>query len=61
MNWQGCCNSDAQGECKGERPMSIELKFELPIFVGYFIVRHLWRVFGKSPPPSNVNNDSPNW
>ena len=41
--------------------MSIELKFEVPIFVGYFIVRHLWRVFGKSPPPSNVNNDSPNW
>jgi hypothetical protein len=26
--------------------MSIELKFEILIFVSYFIVRHLWRVFG---------------
>jgi hypothetical protein len=41
--------------------MSIELKFEILIFVSYFIVRHLWRVFGKHPPSSNINSDSPNW
>ena len=41
--------------------MSIELKLEILILVGYFAARYVWRVFGKPPPPSNVNNDSPNW
>ncbi len=41
--------------------MSIELKFEILILVGYFAARYLWRVFGKSPSYSDVNNDSPNW
>jgi len=41
--------------------MSIELKFEILILAGYFAARYLWRLLGKRPPPSNVNNDSPNW
>jgi hypothetical protein len=41
--------------------MSIELKLEILILVGYFATRYLWRVFGKPPPPSNVNNELPNW
>ena len=41
--------------------MSIELKFEILILVGYFLARHLWRVFGKPPPYSDVDNDSPHW
>ena len=41
--------------------MSIELKFEILILVGYFAARHLWRVFGKPAPYSDVNNDSSHW
>jgi hypothetical protein len=41
--------------------MGIELKLEILVLVGYFAARYLWRVFGKLPQPSNVNNDSPNW
>ena len=41
--------------------MSIELKLEILILVGYFMARYLWHLFGKRPPSSNVNNDSPNW
>lgn len=41
--------------------MSIELKLEILILVGYFAARYLWCVFGKRPPHSDVNNDSSNW
>jgi hypothetical protein len=41
--------------------MSIELKFEMLILFGYFAAPYLWRVFGKPPPYSNVNNDTPHW
>ncbi len=41
--------------------MSIELKLEILIVVGCFVARYMWCLFGKPPPPSNVNNDSPNW
>ena len=41
--------------------MSIELKFEILILIGYFATRQLWRVFGKPPPYSDVNSDSSNW
>ena len=61
LNWQDCCNAAAQGESRGVPPMSIELKFEILILVGYFLARHLWRVFGKPPPYSDVDNDSPHW
>jgi hypothetical protein len=61
LNWQDCCNARAQGESQGALSMGIELKFEILILVGYFAARHLWRVFGKPPPYSDVNNDSPNW
>ena len=41
--------------------MSIELKLEILILVGYFAARYLWRVFGKPSPYSDVNNDSSHW
>ncbi len=37
--------------------MSIEVKFEILILVGYFLGRYLWRLFGKLPPYS----DSSGW
>ena len=41
--------------------MSIELKFEILILVGYFLARYLWHLFGKRPPYSDVDNDSSHW
>ena len=41
--------------------MSIELKFEILIFVTFFAIRLVWRLFGRPVPPSKSNNDKSHW
>jgi hypothetical protein len=60
LNWQSRCNAAAQGQSQGAQSMSIEVKFEILILVGYFLGRYLWRLFGKRPPYSD-NSGREEW